>query len=193
MKKEVLVFIFDGYADWEIAYVCAELMEAGHDHVIRTISADGQPKTSMGGLRVAADYSLAEPPETFSMLILPGGMAWLTQANDHVLPLVGYALRHDILVGAICNACNFMAENGYLDTRRHTGNTLAFMQSQSPHYHGEELFVERQAVYDQGVITANGSAALEFAREILLLLKAKPEDEISAWYHLNKDGFYAAQ
>ena len=35
--------------------------------------------------------------------------------------------------------------------------------------------------------------ALEFAREILLLLKAKPEDEISAWYHLNKDGFYAAQ
>ena len=25
MKKEVLVFIFDGYADWESAYICSEL------------------------------------------------------------------------------------------------------------------------------------------------------------------------
>lgn len=25
MKKEVLVFIFDGYADWESPYICCEL------------------------------------------------------------------------------------------------------------------------------------------------------------------------
>ena len=36
MKKEILVFIFDGYADWEPAYVCAELNSSDTDYVVRT-------------------------------------------------------------------------------------------------------------------------------------------------------------
>lgn len=52
MKKEVLVFIFDSYADWEPAYVCSELNSPVTDYVIKTISINKQPKTSMGGFRV---------------------------------------------------------------------------------------------------------------------------------------------
>ena len=32
MKKEILVFIFNGYADWEPAYVCAELNSSDTDY-----------------------------------------------------------------------------------------------------------------------------------------------------------------
>ena len=36
MKKEILVFIFNGYADWEPAYVCAELNSSDTDYIVRT-------------------------------------------------------------------------------------------------------------------------------------------------------------
>jgi hypothetical protein len=83
-----------------------------------------------------------------------------------------------------------MAENGFLNQIRHSGNTLEFMKSQAPHYRGEEHFVEKQAVCDSNVVTANGSASLDFAKEILLLLKGKPETAVLEWYRLHKSGFY---
>lgn len=114
----------------------------------------------------------------------------MEQKNNAVLPIVDYAVKKHIPVGAICDATNFMAENGYLDKIRHSGNSLGYMKSQAPHYMGGENFIEKQAVCDADIITANGSGTLEFAKEILLLLKVKPENTILEWYHLNKSGFY---
>lgn len=190
-KKEVLVFIFDGYADWESAFVCAEL-NAASDYQVKTISLDKTPKTSMGGFRVTPDYSVDAFPEDFSMLILPGGMAWLGQGNDAVAPLVAHAVRNHIPVGAICNAVHFMAENGYLDKIRHTGNTMAYLQSTAPHYRGGENFLEEQAVCDHNIITANGSAALEFAVKIFSVLGVKDEQALGEWYAMHKKGYYKA-
>lgn len=58
MKKEVLVFIFDGYADWESAYVCSELNAPETGFAIKTLSLDKEPKTSMGGFQVIPDMGL---------------------------------------------------------------------------------------------------------------------------------------
>ncbi|MBA9084117.1 hypothetical protein FHR92_000571 [Fontibacillus solani] len=44
MKKEVLIFIFDGYADWEPAYICSELNSTDSEYVIKTLSLDKTPK-----------------------------------------------------------------------------------------------------------------------------------------------------
>lgn len=192
MKKEVLVFIFDGYADWEPTFVCSELNAPETGYVVRTISPDKEPKVSMGGFRVMPDYTTDDFPRSFALLILSGGAAWMEQKNDAVLPVVAYAVEQNIPVGAICNAANFLAEHGYLDEISHTGNTLEFMKSQAPHYRGEQHFLKRQAVCDAGIITANGSASLEFAKEILLLLKVKPEEIVLEWYNLHKSGFYSA-
>ena len=35
--KQILVFIFDGYADWEPAYVCAQLNAPGTGYAVKTI------------------------------------------------------------------------------------------------------------------------------------------------------------
>lgn len=189
-EKEVLVFIFDGYADWEPAFVCPELNSPETQYIVKTIGLDTMPKVSMGGFRVMPDYSITDCPQDFSLLILPGGYAWLEQKNNAVLPVIDYAVKHQIPVGAICNAANFMAENGYLDSIAHTGNTLDFMKANAPHYKGENHFQEKQAVCDSWVITANGTGALEFGKEILTLLEAKSQKSIVDWYNLNKSGFY---
>lgn len=192
MKREVLVFIFDGYADWEPAFVCSELNAPETQYTVKTISLDPSPKVSMGGFRVMPDYSVADYPKDFALLILAGGYAWLEQKNNAVLPVVEYAVKHQIPVGAICNAANFMAENGYLDSINHTGNTLDFMKATSPHYQGEKYFQEKQAICDSMIITANGTGALEFGREILTLLKVKSQKDVEDWYSQNKSGFYPA-
>jgi putative intracellular protease/amidase len=191
MKKEVLVFIFDGYADWESAYVCAELNAPDTQYTIKTLSLDKTQKVSMAGFKVIPDYSVTNFPQDFSLLILTGGYAWMKQLNNSILPVVEYAVNREIPVAAICNATNFMAQNGYLDAIRHTGNTCSFMKEQAPQYKGENYFLDKQVVYDKNIITANGSASLEFAKEILFLLKVKPKEELLQWYTLHKDGLYS--
>lgn len=190
MKKEILIFVFDGYADWEPAYVCSEMNSPETVYVVKTVSLDKSTKISMGGFHVVPDYSVDDYPEDFCLLILPGGKAWAEQKNNAVLPVVEYAVRHKIPVGAICDATSFMAENGFLDSIKHTGNTLKYMRAQAPHYCGEQFFLEKQAVCDTNIITANGSGALEFAKEIFQLLGIKKDKELQEWYRLHKNGFY---
>lgn len=190
MKKEILVFIFDGYADWEPAYICAELNAPTTGYVVKTIGLDKNVKTSMGGFHIVPDYSIDDYPSEFSLLILTGGNAWAEQKNTAILPIVEYAVSRRLPIGAICDATSFMAEHGYLNAIKHTGNTLAYMRTQAPHYCGEEFFVEKQAVCDANIITANGSATLEFANEIFKLLNIKTDKELCEWYNLHKNGFY---
>jgi putative intracellular protease/amidase len=190
MKKEILVFIFDGYADWESAYICSELNGSETDYIVKTLSLDKESKISMGGFRIIPDYTVSDYPQKFEMLLLIGGHAWMEQKNNAIQPVVEYAIKHHILVAAICNATNFMAEKGYLDNIRHSGNTLEYMKSQAPHYKGDSNFIEEQAVCDSAIITANGTASLEFAREIMLYLNVKPVEKIEEWYVFYKLGFY---
>ena len=43
---------------------------------------------------------------------------------------------------------------------------------------------------DQNIVTANGTAALEFAKEALLALDAAPEPLIQEWFAFHKLGYY---
>lgn len=190
MKKEILTFIFDGYADWESAYICSELNAPETGYVVKTLSFDKEPKKSMGGFHTIPDYSINDYPKKFELLLLIGGNAWMEGKNNDIKPIVDYAIENNIPVAAICGATLFMAENGYLDNRKHSSNTLEFLKSQAPHYRGEDNYIEKQAVSDCNVITANGTATLEFTKEIMLYLNAKPADKINEWYKFNKIGFY---
>ena len=190
MKKEILTFIFDGYADWESAYICSELNSLETDYIVKTLSLDKEAKISMGGFHVVPDYSINDYPEKFEMLILIGGDAWMEEKNNDIKPIVDYAVENNIPVAAICGATFFMGENGYLDNRKHSSNTLEFLKLKAPHYKGDSNYIEKQAVSDCNVITANGTATLEFAKEIMLYLNIRSEDKINEWYEFHKLGNY---
>ncbi|MGL4873040.1 MAG: type 1 glutamine amidotransferase family protein [Clostridium sp.] len=185
MKKEILTFIFDGYADWESAYICSLLNSQETDYIIKTISFDKEPKKSMGGLNTIPDYSIYDYPEKFEMLLLIGGEAWMENKNNDIEPVVNYAFKNNIPIAAI-----FLGESGYLNDRKHTSNTLEFLKLKAPNYKGHANYIERQAVNDSGVITANGTATLEFAKEIMLHLQIRPGNKIDEWYLFHKNGFY---
>ncbi|WP_182188552.1 type 1 glutamine amidotransferase family protein [Pectinatus frisingensis] len=73
----------------------------------------------------------------------------------------------------------------------HTGNSLSHLKEKAPKYNGEWLFKEKQAIYDNNIITANGTAPLEFVREILLALNMfGGKNKVDEWYNLYKQGTF---
>lgn len=189
MKKEVLVFIFDGYADWEISYACPEI-NVSDKYEIKTVSCDKKVKKSLGGLKITPDYDFKSVPRKPAMLILPGGKPWLEGKNDGVKEIVSGFIRKKVPVAAICDATIFMARSGWLDKLCHTGNSLEYTIKNAPEYKGRKQYKKYQAVSDGGIITANGTAALEFAAEIMLKLKVMSEDDVCVWYSFMKKGYY---
>ncbi|MCG0050784.1 type 1 glutamine amidotransferase family protein [Priestia aryabhattai] len=189
--KKVLVFITDGFADWEASYVTAELNKPGTGFQVQTIAIDSNPKVSMGGLTVLPDYSLQDFSSKleFVMLIIPGGTGWREEKNHQLKKLVSFCFEHNISVAAICDATTFLGNYGFLDQNKHTGNSLPYLKEGAPNYRGDKNYIEAQSVSDGCLITANGSGALEFSRDILEKLDVLKGKELEEWYDLFKIGF----
>lgn len=192
MKQTILFGILEQYADWEAAYLSSAITMLGDGAFdIKTISTTREPVTSIGGFRVLPDYETA--PKDYAALFLIGGMTWRSEAAKAFTPLVQDCKKQGRVLGGICDAAGFLGAAGVLNDVRHTANDLADLkQWAGSAYTGESYFLPRQAVRDRNVITANGTAPLEFAKEALLALQAAPEDKISAWYDFHKLGFYCA-
>lgn len=196
MEKEIVFVLLDDFADWEAAFL-APALRAGTmpgrpaSFGVKYMTPDGRPVRSIGGMQAAADCDASALPDTCAGLVLVGGMQWQSEAARRIAPLVGEALSRGMLVGAICNAASFLAAHGFLNNVRHTGNTVEMLKTWGgANYTGEALYVQRQAVRDGNIVTANGSGYLEFTRECLLALSADTPEAIEASYRFNKDGFY---
>ena len=194
MKKQVLFVLLGQFADWEAAYLSSALYMLGNgQYEVKTVSLSTDMVTSIGGLRVMPDYSVHSVPADYEALILIGGMSWRNEDAGKIKPLVEKCVADKKVLGGICDASAFLGTVGVLNGVRHTGNDLVDLkQWAGASYTGEELYMMQQAVSDRNIITANGTAALEFAREVLLALKAAPEDKIMEWYNFHKLGYYEA-
>ncbi|QXE02311.1 type 1 glutamine amidotransferase family protein [Terribacillus sp. DMT04] len=186
----MLIFLTEQYADWEASYAAAELQAPHSAYTVKTVTLDGQPVSSIGGLKVLPDYSLEEVlrHEDIHMLILPGGNTWREAAAVPVKELLVHCTANNIPIAAICDATVFLGRYGFLDKAPHTSNSLEYLQEGAPAYKGENLYIHSQAVRTEALITANGTAPLEFAREILKLLEVREDEKIDRWYRFFKEG-----
>lgn len=195
--KEVLFLLLDKYADWESALVAAVLNDDNNGptkYRVKTVCPDGKPVRSIGGFLTLPDYSLESAPEDFAALLLIGARSWKNEGVKPVAALLKKAVEKRVPVGAICGGTVFLAMHGLLNGVRHTSNSLEYLkEAAGANYTGEKLYVAEQAVSDGGIITANGTAHMEFAREVLTALDAKPKKDIDAWYDYFKLGFYEAE
>lgn len=198
-KQEVIIVLLEEFADWEAAHLAPalragiavgpELSPGRYD--VKYLTPDGRSVRSLGGMRVEADYDASRLPERCAGLVLAGGMGWQSPEAERIVPLVEQAIARRIPVGAICNATLFLAAHGFLNDVRHTGNTAELMHEWGGgRYTGASRYEERQAVCDGGIVTANGSADLEFTRLCLLALGADTPERIEEFYAFNKRGFY---
>jgi putative intracellular protease/amidase len=186
-KKNVYVFVFDGYADWEASYAMVGIIKSKHYHV-RTIAIDKDIKKSMAGLSIVPDFDFLPADlrdidnSNTAMLILPGGGAWERGQNRSIAPLVKHCAQEGIPVAAICAATVFLADLGILDSVFHTSNDPGYLSALSQGYTGHELYQYKPSVSSDGIITAGGTFAIEFAASIFDALDIYDQDNTRKWF-----------
>ncbi len=182
------VFLFDGFADWEAASAMAELRRS-FGYETKTMAITRQPVTSMGGLRVIPDMTLAEfDAADAAILILPGGDAWMAGERPEITALVRATASAGRPVAGICAATVALAHAGLLDDRAHTSNGADFLPRFAPRYRGAALYRAVPAVSDRGVITASGVAPIAFAAEIFRVLAPARASDIEMYEGLYRRG-----
>lgn len=196
MSNEILYILLPDYAAHEIPYLSEAVasdeyaLKEHPKYVNRVVAPTLEPVRSIGGFRTLPDYSFDTMPDDYAALVLIGGFGWSTPEAERVVPIVRRAVERGRIVGAICNAASFMARHGFLNEVLHTGNGPEQLEQWGgAHYTNPEGYLHEQAVRDRRIVTANGSAALEFARELLLALENDTPERIESYYRFNKQGF----
>lgn len=184
--KTALILLLNDYADWEVAYISSTI-NMSEEWTVKTISTQKEVK-SIGGLTTKIDYLLEEIPSQYDLLILIGGNSWTNDDSD-IINLVNNTLNNNIILGAICGSVDFMARNGLLNNFKHTGNDLSLWNT-FDQYSNKDEFQFKQAVRDKNLITANGTAPIEFEQLILESIDYAEKNEIEKTIYLHRHGFY---
>ena len=158
---------------------------------VKTLSITKEPVSSIGGFKVLPDYGLNDMPENYAGLVLIGGMNWFSPLGELIVPLVEKAVKENKLVAGICNASVFLGMHGFLNEVKHTSNTLDYLkQYAGDKYTGDSNYINKQAVRDGNIVTANGTGKLVhicmyFGMSGMLwleFLRAHRRDEAPLWH-----------
>ncbi len=182
--KTVLLFIFDGFSDWEPAYATVGVMKSDR-YQLQTVGITKQPVKTMGGLTVVPDSKISDVNiSEIAMLILPGGEAWEERGEiiDHAKKLVGRCLANNVPVAAICAATTFLGNEGWLDHIAHTSNHPEYIKEMAPVYNGSTRYQVETVVSEKGIITCSGTSPISFAREIFTMLDIHKDKEVEEWF-----------
>lgn len=184
--KKAIFFLLDQYADWEASYLASRLNNSV-EWEVKTASLKAEVCISMGGFRTLVDYGLDEIPVDIDLFVLIGGNGWNIE-SDKLSHLITRLLKKECVVAAICGAVDYMAKYGHLNEYKHTGNAL-YLWSGYECYQNQVNFLSKQVVVDKNLITANGTAAVEFSELILKVLKFGPELQIEKEHRLFSIGY----
>lgn len=198
MHNEILYILLPDYAAHEAVYLSQAIasdefaLKDNPKYVNKAVAPTMEPVRSIGGFRTLPDYSFDTIPEDYAALVLIGGFGWSTPVAEKVVPVVKKAIENGKIVAAICNGASFLAKHGFLNEVKHTGNGVEQLKLWGgENYTNSEGYVQAQSVSDKNIVTANGSATLEFARELLLMLENDTPERIDMYYQFNKQGFCA--
>ncbi len=196
MNNNILYLLLPDYAAHEAVYLTQAVasdefaLKENPKYINKVVAPTMEPVKSIGGFRTLPDYSFDTMPDDYAALVLIGGFGWSTLLAEKVVPFVKNAVEKGKIVGAICNAASFLAKHGFLNNIRHTGNGLEQLKLWGgQNYTNFDGYVHAQAVSDNRIVTANGSATLEFAKELLLLLENDTPERIEMYYQFHKQGF----
>lgn len=83
-----------------------------------------------------------------------------------------------------------MAKHGFLNTFKHIGNGLNQLKLRGgDNYTNSNGNNHVQADSDNNIVMANGSATLEFAKKLRMMLENGTLERVEIYYQFNKQGF----
>jgi len=201
-RQPVYLYVLDTMADWEPGYAITGISRPAYQanpgrYEVRTVGARKEAVRTMGGVTIIPDLALDDVrPEGSAMLILPGAETWEGGEHAGAVEMAERFLEAGVPVAAICGATAGLAARGLLDARPHTSNAVEYLDTIAG-YAGHGHYVAEPAVRDGQLITASGTAPVDFARRIFEALELYEPPVLDAWYALygrgDPAGFYALQ
>lgn len=170
MEKKVLFLLYPGFADFEINILS---MAFHGNEPYRTVTASLREHlvggvTGAAGMTVMPQVAIEEvDPNEYEALVIPGGEPLSVLANEQLRRVVQGFHEAGKYLGAICAGPAVLADAGVLDQVSYTTSLTA---DQNPEY--RDVFPwegkkEEHVVTDGRIVTAIGSAYVEFAGELL--------------------------
>ncbi len=187
--KTAYLLVFDGLSDWEPGLVVAEINKS-NGYQVKTVGFNREIVITMGGISIVPDCTINEINYTdAAILILPGGEIWENDPLMDLVPVVRKFIALNIPVAAICGPTVFLARHGFVENRAHTSNGKEYLKNLIGEYPSSELYHNQPSVSSNGLITANGIASVEFARDILEELNIYNAETLKSWYNFFKTPF----
>lgn len=172
-QKKILMFVYDSFAEFEIAVLITALR--GAEHTLTTVGLTAQPVTSTGRLTVLPDLAVPDiDPTAYDALIIPGGEPSSLLHHCGLGELIRAMHSHGALLAAICAGPAVLAAAGVLDDARYTASlTPDDAAYAAVADRGSRL--PQTLVAEARIVTATGSNYLGFAEEVLRRLADRPE------------------
>lgn len=194
--RTVHLAVYDTLADWETGYLAAFLNNpwwrpTDWPWQVRTVAETADVITTLGGIRIVPDLTLAElEPGASEMLVLPGANIWDVGGGGAFTAKARAFLGAGVPVAGICGATYGLARDGLLDEHAHTSSAPEYLAPSG--YRGADRYVDQPVVTDGDLITAGTTNPIEFARAIFERLDLFGDAQTGAWYRLFKDNDAAA-
>ena len=172
---KILVYVFNQMTDYEISFVCHILRTNAGKEVV-TIGEGNYPIRTSSGFIITPEYTLSEIDITnVDGLILCGG--YPPQDNREIVELIKQLDVQKKMLAAIGNAGTlFLAQSGILQNSHYTtpiktweGDYRILFGEKDPFPRSNHL--KQRLVRSQHVITADGTAFLDFTVEVCSWLK----------------------
>jgi len=188
------VALFDSFNDSEVGLLLVDLHTGrftGERFDVVAVAEARDPVTTMGGVRMLPDATLAElEPSASDVLILAGGDMWDAGGGQVLVDVAERFLEAGAPVAAICGATAGLARGGVLDARRHTSASADYLAVTG--YAGGNHYVDARAVVDGDLITAGPQSPVQFARATLDRLGLADARTLDAYEALFDRGDLAA-
>ena len=159
------VFLYDGFADFEIAPLLLFLREKTE---VITFSFESGTQRSEEQLKVVVDKSIDEvDPDDVDLLLIPGGNPEPHKERTDFHNLLKQVHERGKLIAAICGGPGFLAHAGLLKGLRIAHGYSA--EDAVRVFEGSDI-TDEDVIVQGNIITARGQAFAEFAVEVYRVL-----------------------
>ncbi len=165
--RTILCYFYDGMADFEISLLLHRLRNTGKMEII-SISENCGRLTAQSGLTYIPQKKIADVTDISEVeaLVIPGGP--INNEQNAICDLAAGMLDGGKLVAAICFAPQFLGRAGILKKYKYTtscsAEKITALGCEDPF--NRENYVDKRVVTDKNLITAQGYAFVDFAKEV---------------------------
>ena len=180
----ILVFLYDGMADFEITFL-THLLGGDSGKNIVTIASSLDIITSKAGVKYQPHITVDTALETYDReliegIIIPGG--WHKETPDALIDLLKRLHDDKKLLAAICAGPRFLAKADILKGVKYTTSVAEWTDAHQDFFEERDPFPRYnytgdRVTRDQHVVTAIGVAFVDFAIEVCDYLNLYGDEE----------------